>query len=319
MTVLEMTPITQTSIRESITEAVADSEARIVGTMGGKKVTLWNATHEYPQHSLSYSNTIAAIALSPDGSLLAISMVYRGCFIQVWRVAEIESVEELPVQGPQCKSNTDVQPIYQMKEFHSDLVQGLTFSRDGKWLASLGSEAEVGLWNVETGELADGWEPSMPATAVAFSANSKYLAFGTGTREGRLVIRSLKNGKEKLSANTGRGGKLKCIDFTPDNQSVIAGCRDFTLRRWKLTRKTPLFSITTDKAIERVCCSSDGRLIYAGLANGSVSVHDAETGEQLYSFQAHTTAICGLNSSDNQLMTASQFGEVTIWGTVAPE
>lgn len=75
----------------------------------------------------------------------------------------------------------------------ADRVNALTFSADGKWLATAGGEpsrsGELRVWNVATGERAKDFSNrhSDSIMAVAFSARGEWIATGGADRFGRIT------------------------------------------------------------------------------------------------------------------------------------
>src|SRR5262249_3891530 len=62
---------------------------------------------------------------------------------------------------------------------HTSTVRGVSFSHDGKTLATGGYDSTLRLWNVEDGKALRTIYPSYSVYAVAFSPDSKLLAVGT--------------------------------------------------------------------------------------------------------------------------------------------
>ncbi len=300
-------------VNRPVSDAAINSDGNLAVVASGNDVLLIDLNQEGTRISIPYSNSVQSVAVSANGNKIAASMVYRGCYTQVWRVSDILNAESIAMQSPQNPAESTVAPLFEITKKHQDLVHDLAFSADGKWLATAGHEAEVGIWDATNGSSAHFFEPYTPARTVCFSDNGKYVAFGTGTREGRLLVRTLSSGKEKQNINTGRGGGIGCLDFARDSKSIVAGCRDCTVRQYKLTRKTPTFSTQMQTGIKSVKNSFDGNVIFVGHSNGNVAILDHQTGEQLHSFQAHSSAICNLFSLESSLVTVSESGEIKVW------
>jgi WD40 repeat protein len=123
---------------------------------GDGSIILWNIESGQPiAGPIKLVSNVTALALSPDGSKLAVGGEGD---IALWDVASRQQ------SGPALRG-------------HYDAVKALAFSPDGKLLASGGEDSDVMLWNVETRQLVDLLpEHNARVTGVAFSADGKVLA-----------------------------------------------------------------------------------------------------------------------------------------------
>ena len=308
----------QNSTGSQVAASSISLESGFIAAASGKKVLLWNLEQPESIITIPYTNTIASLALSADGKWLSISMVYRGCFVQVFAVEDIIAFSRSSNSAATVEFGPDAEkqlfePVVTLTKKFSDCVKSISFSPDGSLLGLSGHEAEVGVLCLDSKKIVEFWEPYSPATAVAISSKNKWIAYGSGTSEGRLVVNAIDTGKQKINSNIGRGAKVQCLDFAPDKKSIVVACRNRTLHRWKMTRKTPTYSATLSSRANRLQHGADGERIFAGLENGSVAVIDSESGDTIESVQAHDAPICGLAVSDNTLVTVSTFGQYAMW------
>src|SRR5207253_8534761 len=93
----------------------------------------------------------------------------------------------------------------------------VSFSPDGKWLASSGFDSDVSIWDLNTGKLAK----KIPGTAlkVAFSPDGKWLAIGRG----KICLHDTTDWREVASVEKQEYGH-RGIVFTPDSKTMITAC-----------------------------------------------------------------------------------------------
>ena len=164
-----------------------------------------------------------ALAWSPDGKTLAAAR----SAISLWDVESGKTVKTL--------------------EGHQDFVRALTFSPDGRRLASASMDKSVKVWNLSEGKeslalkpegfafYADGeWVTApirLPATAAAFSADGKSLATAGADRIVRVWDAKTGTLKKELK---GHRGAVTAVAFFPDGRRLISSSLDHTIRAWIL-------------------------------------------------------------------------------------
>jgi WD40 repeat protein len=130
----------------------------------GSAVMMWDLTsEEEPFIFCEQESSITAMALSPDGRLLATAG--HGPTVRVWDTASGKEVYTL--------------------EAHDNDVNAVAFSSDGSLLASGGRDRTVRLWETATGRLIRTLkkEKDGPVLSVAFSPDGEILAVGTQYRK----------------------------------------------------------------------------------------------------------------------------------------
>jgi WD40 repeat protein len=161
------------------------------------------------------AGVLYAAALSPDGQTLAV-----GGF---W--AE---------RGPNpifLISVADGQIVGTLRE-HAGAVLALTFSPDGKRLASAGGDTHVLVWDWRKGERLQRLEGHTGMVlGLAFAPGGGRLA--SASHDATARVWSLADGKELAVLRGHDQYKLACVAWSPDGQRLVTGGEERQLHVWK--------------------------------------------------------------------------------------
>jgi len=150
-------------------------------------------------------------------------------------------------------------------------------SADGKVLASRSDEKTIRIWDAATGQLLRQIEEPDGAAAFAFSPSGKLLATAGGGNVRTYDIPGCKLQKQWLAHENG----IAALAFTPDNQGILTGSPDRTVRLWDLAGKeTRKFGDELD-AIVDVAVSPDGKIVAACGKRVGVYLWDTDTAREL--------------------------------------
>ncbi len=200
--------------------------------------------HEFP--ALQTSEASRAVAVSPDGSMLA----YLGdTSIWVRGTAEWQVLRELPGRGHAVAFSPDgllvwcsadkVQFVNPQTFTVAFEIPGiafrdsatLTFSRDGKRMAVLDRDRNIEVWNIEARQRLTKIEAKDASTA-AISPDGKSVASGDGG--GSLRLWDADTGEKKLEVKA-HSAWLLSIAFSPDGNTLATGGGDQMIRLWALS------------------------------------------------------------------------------------
>jgi RNA polymerase sigma factor (sigma-70 family) len=175
-------------------------------------VQLWDAKTLALKHTLKGASQLACIAFSPNSKRIVAGNPSRKT-VTLWN-AETGVLERTLETG-------EAQPW------------SVVFSPDSKALAIGGQKedhsGQVQFWDVRTWTLKHVLEQEKYVNIVAFSANGKVLASGSGSD--LIQLWDTQKGKLIRSLQGVRHG-ARCVAFSPDGQTVAAGWKDGVVRLW---------------------------------------------------------------------------------------
>lgn len=224
------------------------------------------------------NSNIQAMALSPDGSLLAVSNGATAAknaptSIKVWNVAS--RTEKFTLIG------------------HSAKVVSLAFSPDGRWLAS-GSNLEDGtarLWDLTTGKQAQSFPGHEAPVCVAFSGDGKLLATACGGRTTPTVkLWNVDDGKQVAQLEDRKPGSIYAIAYSRDGRRIADIGGKSLLRIWDVSKQAVEHSakLSFDDG-HALAFSPDGATLAVVGNDGAVHLCDTATGAETRKIQIGPT------------------------------
>ena len=156
----------------------------------------------------------------------------------------LQAAQQMKKLEPSATTDTQMQvmrglqqAIYHVRESdralgHRGAIKSVTFSPNGKILASGGSDSRVKLWNAENGRLLFTREGHLSeVTNISFRPDGKILA--SSSDEGNVRVWNLENGLE-ISTLEGHLGRVTSVMFSPDGKTLASAGIDNTIKLWNL-------------------------------------------------------------------------------------
>ena len=249
------------------------------------------------------------IQYSPDGTRFAV-----GSTIGIW-LYDAETGQEIDLLTG-----------------HRGLVLCVSFSPDGKTLASGSRDNTVRLWDTNTGQHKKtltghtGWVYS-----VSFSPDGKTLASGSVDQRVHLWDTATGTHKQTLKGHT---GYISSASFSPDGKTLASGSRDSTICLWdtntgrlkkkitghkvgmikKVLGKIGLLTVPYNTYVLCVAFSPDGKTLASGSRDTTIRLWDANTGEPKQILREHRGFMNNISfNSDGSTLMSGDWDKIVLW------
>ena len=195
---------------------------------------------------------------------------------------------------------------------HSDRVHSVTFSPDGRFLASGASDYAVRGWNVRTGQSAGTLVGNLGRVcSVVFDPDGELLA--SGGFDNTIRVWKLPNGEPFQILH--HSDWVFSVAFSPTGKVLASSGADMEIKLWNLETSEPIRTFSGHSHwILSVAFSPDGKSLVSGSADKTVKVWSLKSGETLRTFE-HTGWVwsVAVEPEGRHLATGGEDGTLKVW------
>ncbi|BAY44986.1 WD-40 repeat-containing protein [Scytonema sp. HK-05] len=199
---------------------------------------------------------------------------------------------------------------------HAKAVTGVSFSPDGKMLATASADNTVKLWDTATGkEIKTLSGHTDRVWDVSFSPDGKMLA--TASADNTVKLWDTATGKE-IKTLTGHKNAVYGVSFSPNGKMLASASYDNTVKLWETATGKEIKTLSGHtNTVFGVSFSPDGKMLATASADNTVKLWNPATGQEIQTFSGHTNWVNGVNFSPDgkMLATASRDKTVKLWET----
>ncbi|MCA2723233.1 MAG: protein kinase [Microcystis sp. M136S2] len=192
---------------------------------------------------------------------------------------------------------------------HSESVQSVVYSPDGRYLASGSSDNTIKIWEVATGkQLHTLTGHSSGVLSVVYSPDGRYLA--SGSQDKTIKIWEVATGKVRTL--TGHSSQFLSVVYSPDGRYLASGSQDKTIKIWEVaTGKVRTLTGHSSEFLS-VVYSPDGRYLASGSSDDTIKIWEVATGQELRTLTGHSGSVWSVVYSPDGRYLASGSSDDTI-------
>lgn len=267
-----------------------DGKTIATGNVGGP-IELWSTE---TGKRLREIKGAGPVAFSPDGAYLVGESTEQGFegALQVWEVAK------------------DYAPGRKL-EGHEGSLLGLSFSADGRFVASSSFDASAKVWDLKTFSLVRTYQrEDHEVVAVALSPDAETLAISLRGEEKGIVLWDVSAQKVEKTLS-GHAKSITGLAFSPDGKTLASSSLDNTTKLWDLASGAP----KSVKGGGLVAFSPQQNLFAHG--HHAVMLADASSLKTRHTFEANQALVfaSAFTPDGGHLVTTNSTTTVDVWNT----
>jgi WD40 repeat protein/Leucine-rich repeat (LRR) protein len=211
-------------------------------------IALWDPLTGTRVHALNGHCRDSSVRFSPDGKLVAGGTADGG--VRMWFTRNGEEARLLP-------------------RLHEGLVRCLSFSADGRRLATGGDDGRLVITEVASGKVLQSFKRNSAVFTVEFGADGETVAAGYGSPEPVVRVWNLKD-KDFVKLD-GHRDRVETVSLRSDGRLAVTASKDGSVLLWEIDGNSPRKMVL---GLGSVCASlsPDGRYVATGNSSGTISL-----------------------------------------------
>lgn len=262
-----------------------------------KLIVLWDLQSGKEIRTLvGHGGNVSSVAFGPDGKTLASSSWDKT--VKLWNTSTGEVLQTLPA---------DV------------ALMSVAFSPNGRMVAGAGSFSVIKLWDAASGQelhtMRAGAEWVYP---IAFSPDSKFLASGSNSTDGRTVkLWDVSTGREAEAFKSFmHQPRVFSMAFSPDGKTLAVGGDENSVSLVDTAQAAERLTLKGHSdAVNSIAFSPDGNTLAVAGRGAEIKLWDLQSQRSLKSLAGHSGQVTMVAfSPDSSMLASSSYDKtVRIW------
>ena len=274
-------------------------------------VKVWEVGSWQEIATLNHAGGVLSVSFSPDGRLASGGgdQTVRIWLVGNWLIAATLSHVNLEKAAVRwitwMLTRIDIEsPIYR------PVVRSLSFSPDGRFLASGSRDCTVNVWEVGSWRKIAVLRHGDWVNSVTFSPDGRFLVSGSG--DCTVKVWDVRVGDWKERAILKHGGAVMSVAFSPDGRFLASGRGgDKTgigeVKLWEVGSWKEVTTLRghSGRDIYSVAFSPNGKFLAAGSADGTIIIWEVGSWREIATLREHKGYVFSVSFSPNSKFLAS--------------
>ncbi|MBS0210231.1 MAG: protein kinase [Planctomycetes bacterium] len=304
--------------------AFSHNEAEIITASQDGTAIVWSIADEIgiqagstsarrpPRTVRNHAGAVYAVAVSSDGVRVATggydkrALLWKAGDVQPFRLSAVLSAKQAALSITELKA-------------HTAAVHALSFSPDGRRLATGGLDNAINIWDVAAGKLLKSLRGHAgQVRSCCFSPDGKYVL--SGGHDGQVKLWDVDKYEEVRVIGQrvlrGHADAVLCASFSPDGQQVVTASRDRTAKIWnaRTGEEDKTFEEGHTFLASTVLFFPDGKKLLTAAVDGTTLVWDTASGTQLLRLNdTGRSAAAALSFDARTILTGGSDKTAKLW------